>query len=80
MDGWTRWWDETGRHEVADLLLCEWDVLGVEIFEEQAQGESSYEAEQIGSLLREGADRDTAADLLTSLADELKERPDIARD
>jgi hypothetical protein len=49
MDDWTRWWDETGRSEVADLLLRDWNVLGVEIFEEEAKGEYSYEAEQLAA-------------------------------
>jgi hypothetical protein len=80
MDDWMKWWDEKGRHELADLLLREWDVLGVEVFEEQAEGEYGYEAEQLGPLLRDGVDRDVVAGTLTHLAEELQEGADAARD
>lgn len=80
MDDWTKWWLENGRDELADLLLQEWDILGVEVFEDEAKGEYSYEAEQIGPLLRTGAGRDVVADRLTQLATDLGEGADISRD
>jgi hypothetical protein len=80
MDSWANWWDKTGRDEAADRLLRDWDILGVEIFEEQAKGEYSYEAEQLGPLLRAGAGREAVADRLAQLAMDLRERSDRARD
>jgi hypothetical protein len=41
MDDWTKWWLDTGRDELADLLLQEWDILGVEAFEDEAKGSTA---------------------------------------
>ena len=80
MDGWRRWWEDTGRSEVADLLLRDWDVLGVEVFEEEAKGEYSDEVEQLAPLLRADAGLGPCADRLTRLGQDLTARPDTARD
>jgi hypothetical protein len=80
MGVWSEWWDATGRDELADLLLREWDVIGVTPFEDEARGEYNPEALSLGPMLRDGASVDEVAGYLASVAEGLHATSDRTRD
>jgi hypothetical protein len=52
---WQAWWKRQGANELNELLLTDWDPIGVGHAPE-ARGEYSSYAGSIARLLREGAD------------------------
>jgi hypothetical protein len=68
----TRWWEETGEHELRQVLLWRWDPIGVaDSFPNTADEYDGY-APAVADLLRRGAtDTEVAEHLETVERDSL---------
>ncbi len=60
---WNLWWKRTGERELRQILMDEWDPIGVADFPEAADEYDSYLG-QIARRLREGASADEIAAFL----------------
>jgi len=64
LSDWIDWWKQRGKNGLNDLLLRDWDPIGVGEMPEARDEYASY-AGQIGQRLREGAETSQVADYLS---------------
>jgi hypothetical protein len=62
--GYERWWRERGERELRELLLREWDPIGIAKIADEPLDEYEHYAGQIGRRLRAGADEQEIARVL----------------
>jgi hypothetical protein len=77
---WHRWWKEFGARQLRDLLMREWDPIGVSLVPEARDEYDGYLG-SIAARLRRGDSVDKLAELLAGFRTErMGLRPDPARD
>jgi hypothetical protein len=59
-----RWWAESGERELRELLLREWDPIGIARIAESQSDEYEHYAGQLGRRLRAGATEEEVAAVL----------------
>jgi hypothetical protein len=59
-DVWAQWWKARGRRELALILWARWDPIGVGV----PSDEYDLYTDQIGALLRQGADEHQLSEYL----------------
>jgi hypothetical protein len=59
-----RWWRERGERELRELLLREWDPIGIADLADAPLDEYEHYAGQVGRRLRAGADEEEIATVL----------------
>ena len=69
-DRFTRWWKETGEHELRQLLHWRWDPIGVAAAFPYAAAEYDSYAPEVVSALRKGASSVEIAQLLGTIEHE----------
>jgi hypothetical protein len=65
LSGWYQWWKQRGSLELRELLLSEWDPIGVRDADGPDDEYDGYLG-QLGGLLRQGLDVGTIAEYLAS--------------
>jgi hypothetical protein len=76
---WHLWWKREGAAELNELLLSEWDPIGVGDVPEARNEYSSY-AGSLARLLREGADVEALQAELSSALDHMGLEPSGERE
>jgi hypothetical protein len=69
LERWRKWWRARGEPGIRQLLMEEWDPLGVRGFPDARDEYDSY-VPPIGRLLREGAGATDVAEYLTNIETE----------
>ena len=74
-DEFSRWWHETGEHELRQLLLWRWDPIGVADYFPNTADEYDDYAPQLAQVLRNGSDADAVATHLHDVEHEAMDGP-----
>ena len=69
-DAWALWWRKSGEAGLRQLLMTEWDPIGVADYPEAADEYDSYVL-RVGGKLRAGASADEIAGFLTHVRRDL---------
>lgn len=72
---WTRWWQSSGRGELAELLWRDWDPI-FRGMGKSPKDEYESEAEEIGEMLRGGATPEQVAGWLHGVETRMRLHPD----
>lgn len=73
--GYERWWRERGERELRELLLREWDPIGIAKIADEPLDEYEHYAGQIGRRLRAGADVEEIASVLEGFRSDMGLEP-----
>jgi hypothetical protein len=76
-ESFARWWNETGEHELRQVLYWKWDPLGVNYAFPNTADEYDHYAPEVVSALREGASETEVVLLLSAIE---RERIAVPRD